>query len=986
MQNSIKTLRTFKSALRELRLRSAIFLLAGICLAGSLHGQKPKDPCAPNEYPFIGVPAPNLCGQYGSLEYNVQVGSGSGTGINNSSQLGTSYSGYIWIKGTFYIDNNFSFVNSIVKLDPGSTILVLPPFSSTISKSFTIDNSKLFACAQMWNGIVLSNNTTIFTKNGTVIEDAIEAIKADNIQFSTLVIENTTFNRDGIGILLMQSPTLPKAATITRFRSNRFTCTSPLNGTADQITFAGVKTVNVPFTVSASVEAFNNRFEGIQNGIVAEGGNTTISGRFFRFFEIRKDGIFMNNGSLILTGSQFRNCEEKGVNVNLAQRVDIRGCSFTMNTNAPASSLPNYRTGVYIGGFALNSYAGMDITVNADLLGNSTPVRGVHLKGGNVGAGTHISVWQSDFSIGSESDVVCVFLDGAFPITSETHIYNNNFNVTSQLSGSIAIRSEGEKNNLNIYENNFGNYQNIGLMTGIYLNSSAGAENYIADNNFENFGTGGVLLSMGNFQNSTICSNEAGSINASTGFSFFGTNTGTDFLNNEIIATGIGVVISDNSFIEPQPHKGNTWNPLIETFGPFTVTWRALYHALCQTAGFAALNKFTVHTDQSIWIPDPVNQYSFFSEFHPESIVPDVNDEFFAVDPMGTPSTGCSVQLNGPGEGELYRAIADGLLPAPAGNPSMGWIANSFLYKKLKDNPSIVGNYASYATFLGTHANTNVGRFYEVGKKIELANTASSALSQQSSDIMDDIEDLLAAIETTDGQLEAATNAGTLASLSQAKSDQQDQLRGLQAGFDAVYASYETQKATKLQEALTLIQQITPNGQLESNERTVTEIYLLSVLNQSGTLTEAQVNQLRTIGEQCPEVGGLAVVAALTLLPDCKKAEMNICEPAALNLVAPTPHQSGGEKLLRTPQKGPGSAWVYPNPANSVLFINLPKHTASAQLSIADMSGKTVFMQELEGNSQEVELGPDILPGIYMVTILSDTGERHTEKLVIQSN
>ncbi len=966
----------------------AAFFLSGICLVQSLHGQKPTDPCAPNEYPFIGVPAPNLCGQYGSLEYNVQVG--IGTPITHSSQLGTSYSGNIWVVGDFRIDNSFTFVNSIVKINPGVTILMLPPPSAMVSRIFTIDNSKLFACDQMWNGIVLSNNNTIFTKSGTVIEDAVAAIKADNIQFSTLMIENTAFNRDGIGILLMQSPTLPKAATIARFRSNKFTCTSPLNGTTDQITFAGVKTVNIPFTVSASVEAFNNRFEGIQNGIIAEGGNTTISGSFFRFFEIRKDGIFMNEGSLILTGSQFRNCEEKGVNVNLGHRVDIRGCTFTLNTDIPAISYPNSRTGVYIGGFALNAYAGMNITVSADLSGTTTPIRGIHLKGGNVGAGTHISVSRSNFSIaagGSDG----IFLDGTFPASSETHIYNNDFFCTGYGSSSTSgIRGEGNISNLNIYVNYFGtvlpNVLPITGIRGIRLSYSNGVNNYIGDNVSDIYS--GRQIFLNGFQNTTVWSNTTSSVGNGGAFEFWGTNTGTDFLNNKAYATGVALDIFSGSLIGPQVHKGNEWLNLIAPCPPpnsnFLCTYTAAIHAQCQTASLADYNHFIVHTDQTVWNPN-TNSYDFFSEFYPQIIIPDVNNEFFDKQ-TGSPSTGCSVKLNDPNEGELERTIADGLLSVPNSNPSMDWIAKSYLYKKLKENPALVGNYSSYTTFLNTHVNTNIGRFYEVSKKIDEANIASTALSQQSRDIIDDTKDLLDAIATTDGQLDAATDAGTLASLSQTKSDQLEQLRGLQVDYDAVYASYKSQKATKLQEALTLLQQITASGVLESNEKAVTEIYLQSMLNQGGGLTEAQVSLLTSIGEQCPETGGLAVGAALTLLKDCQKSEMDICGPVLVDDVYPSSTQSGGEKSLKVPMKGRSSAWLYPNPVNSLLNVNLPNHTTTARMSIADMSGKTVFSQKLEGNDQVVELGRGLAPGIYMVTILTDTGERHTEKLVIQSN
>jgi hypothetical protein len=688
----------------------------------------------------------------------------------------------------------------------------------------------------------------------------------------------------------------------------------------------------------------------------------------------------MNEGSLILTASQFRNCEEKGVNVNLGHRVDLRQCSFSWDTSIPATvGFLNYRAGVYLGGFALNANVDIDINVNADLTGTTTFIRGVSLKGGNVGAGTSISIFQSNFSIRSFVGFG-IYMEGMFPETSETNIYNNDFFCSSPEITAHGIFSEGgDISNLYIYGNRFGSIPVNDYANGITLLYSSGIENNVADNS-EEYGPDS-FCNLTTFQNTTVCQNVITSTGVGVAFNFGGTNTGTDFVNNIINGFNVGVDIGQNSLMGPQPHKGNEWHPIIFQFPLGTFTYRSSVNARCQTASLVDVNKFTVHTNQSIWNSN-TNTYDFFSEFHPETIIPDVNDEFFGIQ-AGTPSTGCSVQMNGPGEEELERMIADGLLQAPAANPSMEYIAKAYLYKKLKGNPSLVGNYAPYATFLSTNANTNVGRFYEVGRKIELAHTVNSSLDQQSMDIMDDIEDLLALIGTTDAQLEEATLDNTISSLAATKSDQLDQLRELQADYDAVFASYKALGIAKLQEALALVQQITPVGQLEGNEKVVTEIYLLSVLNQGGSLTEAQVTQLKDIGEQCPEIGGTAVLTALRLLPDCMEGDMDICKPTYESHNASISSRSDGVMLLESRNAG---ARVYPNPASTSLFVNLPKHVTAAQLSIADMNGKILLKQHLSSYGQQVELVGHFAPGFYLVTIQMDSGERHTEKLVIQSN
>ncbi len=979
MKSFFKNFRTAANRIGKPNLIATMFLLAGMCLALPAIGQTETDPCAPSEYPFIGAPEATLCDQHGNLICNVEVG--STTLITHSSQLGTTYTGNVCVKGTFYIDNNFKFINCVVKIDPGSTIIVLPPHSPIVSRIFTIDNSKLFACSGMWNGIQLSNNTAISTKNNTVIEDAIAAIKADNIQFSVLLIEKTTFNRNQIGILLVQDPSLPKAATIAIFNRNKFLCTSPLNGTTDQITFAGIKTAGVPFTLNPSTEAYHNLFQGLQYGIVPEGTNTTISGRFFRFRNLRRDGIKMDEGSLNLRQSFWHNCEEKGVNIALAHMVDIReSCLMTINTDIPAIAYPNYRTGVYIGAFGLNSNVNLNFGLQADLQGTTTPVNGIHLKGGNVGAGTRISIYQSGFSIfafGSSG----VFLDGAFPAGCETHIFANRFNCSAPNNGiTNGLRSEGEKNNLNIYSNTFDNFSGKGSTYGIYLEFSTGTDNYIGDNVFD-FAPG-ELLWLNNFQNATICSNQASSLDYSRGFEFWGTNTGTDFLNNKVYATGVAVDIFTNSLIGPQSHKGNEWHPVIVSAPPFTITFRAAFHARCQTADWAGFSKFTVHTNQSIW-NDNSNTYDFFSKYHPENIQPDLMDEFFGTQP-GTPSSGCSIQLNEPGGGELDKTIADGLLQVPAANPSMGWIARSYLYKKLKENPELVDTHAAYSTFISSNAGTNIGQFYEVNKKIADAFTASEVLDQQSREILDDMDGVLANLTLTDSLLENSQDENEIITLSATKSDYLEQLRTLQGQYNSVYTSYNTQVASLLQEASALNQQITPTDQLESNEKAVTGIWLQYVLNQGSSLTESQVAELKGIGQQCPETGGLAVNHALNLLPECEKDGLSICVPEPVDDLEPLSSYAPDGQGLTAPPASSGTAWLYPNPSSSTFYVKLPEGE-SGEVWVSDLTGKTILARQMLEPGVRIEVDESLVPGVYWVRIRTDKGTFRTDKLIIQS-
>jgi len=972
------------------KLLTTILLLAGICTAQTTLCQTNNNACDEQDYPFlsseIGL---NLCAEYGNIPCQIEVG--IGTPITQSSQLGSSFTGLICIKGHFWIDNDFSFNHSIVQITPGVTILVLPPPVGMPDRVFTINDSKLYACGNLWNGIALSNHTVIHTQNGTRIEDARAAIKADNIQHCTLLIENTTFNKNDIGIYLLQSASLPKTATIAKFSGNKFYCAVPLNGTVDQISLAGIKTENVPFTINPPLIANHNIFQGLQYGILAEGTNTIISGRYFEFYDMRRDGIFMNEGSLTLKQSTFQNCEENGVNINLAHLVDIRqNCNFTVNTDIPAIAYPEFRAGVSIHGFALNSNVALNLTFAANLEGTTTPVKGIHLIGGNVGAGTRIFIFQSRFSIRATASNG-IFLDGDFPTSSQTHIFNNNRFATGNpdnTGSSAGILTVGNKNNLNIYGNYFtGNgYWNF----AIYADASTGTGNYIADNRIE--GTGYIVSSgeyfskgffVNNFQNTIFCSN-TNFFGSNYAFEFWGANTGTIFTENKVHATAVALDIFTNSVMGPQAHQGNEWYPVVVQGPIFTTTYRAAFHARCQTPDWAGFSKFTVHTNQSVWNDTPPPHYDFFSPFYPENIDPaDPIFDFFEMQ-NGTPSSGCSTQLTEPGGGSgLDKNIADGLLPALAGNPSMAWITKGYLYKKLKENPSLVSTYPSFSLFLSNNANTNVGKFYEVDKKIGEAFSTTETINQQSEQILGAIAFLIEDLALIDSLLETTIDSSTFASLVQAKSGYLEQLISLQTSDNTLNGAHKVHQLAKMQEALALVQLITPMSPLESNQKSVNEIYLQSFLAQGGNLTQNQIAVLKAIGQQCPQTGGLAVSTALSMLPNCKKARLNTCALVPVDNVLPMSSSSGGHGF-KSPVRQRGDAWLYPNPAGSSFFVNLSEGNTGI-LTITDISGKTLHTLSLGIAGGPTEISQNLSSGVYLVRVICDSGAVFTEKLVVQS-
>lgn len=947
------------------------FLL--VCLlaliVGIVHAQTPSLCESPTTGPS-GPPGNNpLCEQPVEMAFDIKIG--AGTLYPNSSNLPLlPVNPRIEITGNFNVNTHLDWQGATIRIKPVVAINIGAGVSGPAS--LTLDNCHLYACTGLWKGILLNNGTTVKTFNGTLIEDAEGAIQAIHTQSATLDIEHTTFNRNKKGIILENTPNAINKPVFINFSDNFFHCTSTLNGTT-QTSEVGIELKDADlFFFPSGVNVFRDH----QYGIKAMGISSHIGTQKLYMQRIKKDGIYMEEGFLNLMESSFIDYNEKGINIETAKVVDIRSnTSFVVTFSTPPNPDPDlYHTGIYINKFALNSSVRIKGGFTADMVGTPNQVRGIHLKGGNVGAGTRISIYQSPFSIRANGSD-CIFLDGNFPASSETHIFGNRF-IPGSTTNSISsgIRTDGNMNNLDISGNRFTGgigFANIAIKTV----GSSGLNNYIGDNHIEQ----GLFFTKGfhalNFQNTTYCSN-TDNFGSNTTFEFWYTNTGTIFTENKVFGSFVALDIFTNSTIDPQAHMGNEFHPFFvgnSTFRP---------RIICRTPLLASSSKFTVHTNQSIW--NSINKnYDFFSPFYPdpEKIEPaDPMFDFFGSDPNGTPSSGCLAQLTELGGGQ-DKDIAEGLLPTLIDNPSMAWITKGYLYKKLMGNASLASSYPSYATFLSNNASTNIGKFYEVDKKIEEAFSTNEPINQQSKQVLNDIALLIDNLAETDSLLESTTDANTVEALIQEKLGYLNQLISLTTSYNSMNATYKTQMLAKMQEALTLSQQIIPTAQLEDNQKVVNEIYLQSLVNQGGALTESQIASLKEIGQQCPEIGGLAVTMALTLLPDCEKIGLDICTPELTDDVTPESSYKGQGSRGSVPQRG--QAWLYPNPAGSSFFVNLTEGN-SGTLTIADLSGKTVYTLTLGNPGVPTEINQPLSSGVYLVRILTNNGAVLTEKLVIQ--
>lgn len=402
---------------------TAVLVLLSIAFTSQAVAQSQELPKGEKkEYFFSGLPAPTLCEQNPNFVCTTMIG--DGTSFSRSSMLGSIITGNVCIIGDFEVNTPFRFQNATVKISLGVLITVAAsPNFYDAGGTLEIDNFKLFACVGLWKGITLGFLSSISTFNNSKIEDAKIAIFANT--YSSLSIQQTTFNQDSIGIAL-ETPfpsNYSPGPQVWTFRNNYFTCDAPLNGTTNTVSFAGIKLKN---TALYTFQTGTNHFTDLQYGIYAEGGASYIGAQGLIFQTIKRDGIYMEVGNIDLRSSTFTNCFEKGIHLLTARQVEItKGCSFYWGEVLPDGvDIFSFHDGICVERFSFASSVNVDAcTFVANLTSPHKNVRGIHLQGGHVDAGTYITIanrctW-SFVAINSSA----INISGDFPSASQITIY-----------------------------------------------------------------------------------------------------------------------------------------------------------------------------------------------------------------------------------------------------------------------------------------------------------------------------------------------------------------------------------------------------------------------------------------------------------------------------------------------------------------------------------------------------------------------------------
>lgn len=935
--------------------------------------------CDNQEYTFTSTEGITLCNQYGDFTADYTIG--EGTAITHTSLIGTSLSGNIYIKGDLIVDNGFTFYNSIVKIAPTVSIFVAPRYSPLIKYQLTLDNSKLFACDGLWNGIILDDSANIQTKNGTEIEDAETGILVRNKMSNALHITNTVFNRNRIGISLEENATSSIGHVFVRFNNNIFSCTAPLNGTINEVTRIGVNIKNVPNAFREPAYNLNNEFYLLINGLIATGDMTDITIYDFNFRNIKRAGIDFSGRKLKAFDSTFDSVVEWGIYFHDALDLELGTNDFFIRETT-LNDINRYMVQIEnpLPGNLLQIKSG-NFFQSEGILNNSMQW-GVHLSTDNMGA-IKAYIYGCTFNILNHgSDTRGIQIAGNVSSSSDFEIYNNDFTTVTNPSlidaRQVGIYTEGNIHNMKTYSNYFygGN--------GLYLEGSAdGLGNKVFSNLFEptvpDFGKADLFTS--NFKNLTVCNNN-NRYASQIPYIFHGANNTMTFeANNASVhidnpSNQLLLITGNNATIGTQKFAGNKWNfwSGLDDDGNLSFYYPILQHT-SDDLNVIELSKFFVHTEQSTIDPN-TNFPTFTSDFHPAYITPDefpLEDAFFEFIP-GQPNTGCGTQqLTAPVDIGDQR-IAVGTYGDIISSPAQVWDGERHLFQKLQIYPDYEALFTGFTSFLQAHTQSVIGKFYLLEQKIQEASTMQLFLISQIETAKNDIEELdkvISSYVSINNYSEDTLNVLLI-----------ERYNLVETIIDAL-TQFAEDRVTILGEAEITLQTISPSESYQTHRKAVFSTFIQSQLYQNGLYDSLQVQALKDIACLCPEVGGMAVYIARGMLTECNlediQQEIIACGPETIN--GPDPLGRNGNRSLLVAYDFKGRTFnFYPNPSQGSFQIsNLQGSPGTVQVFAP--TGQLIESYWLAEGMSFWEV--DLPSGVYFLRISFDNGEIYSEKLII---
>jgi len=901
-----------------------------------------------------------LCAQYGNESY-FQLYPTSNT-VYNTSQLGSGTHGpvtfaYVCINGDLIVDNDYIFENCIIKMKPGSKIIV------TTGGSLTIKNTKLFCCEKMWQGIQTQYFSSVDVNGNSTIEDAECALKLST--WSGLNISNSLLNRNfiGIGVNFPLSSNLYLGGAFLSVDGVEFNCTKPLNagyiGQNPQPT--SISAAGILFHTAYQTDFVQNNvctFKNLLNGIVSIGGYIGVQNCKFdnmvRFgasalnnsFPILPNipnitggnGIYSTDGLLVQKGfgkngqASFNDCQNYAI--------------FCSNTSAYIND--NKITNLHYEGIRvenINTFWKYSRIFNNSLSGTKSTCSAMIVLN-NVGSiSANHTIKDNDITINSNNNQ----LEQGFGIVIAGSLMNN-INVLAEHNtincdaarSAIEFTIDLENSTNNIFEI-FNNpiMTTVSTLYGIYNNTKNNSSNIISissNNLLGSLAFAGKGIWIDNSKNVDICSNIIDRYHFNI---HYGSSNNCRLYRNDIKSaeSGTGLWFNPNSLSSTNSHLGNTWLSTAASYGSL-----ATYNAAAKFTGNSAINhRFDVNTNPA-------------TGGNPFFLPPSINVPNWFLVQNGNVTIECQRQLNGFIGAEWEELLAKGILNSSNTSKYDLFIGNQYLYAALRLNPTYLNSNSYLQTYYNNTINTDIGKLQNVN---EALLNALTSVTINASTISNNLDAIIATMFTHLGN-----NANDIAIIN-------DILNRINTN-ESLLNNRRNSVNSNLSAVIPTINNITSSDQYVQNAKS-TNLALIDYVQNNGVLTTNNATSVLNIANQNIEDGGSYVILAKLLLSDCERKK-------AFQLLT-IENRSSNREVSNVEGIN-----LFPNPASDEITIQFNQNSSNSSYQYYILNNVGSLVRSGELNDRNTISIQNLQSGMYWVQIKDNSTSQICNKKFVKIN
>jgi hypothetical protein len=915
----------------------------------------------------------------GSSEVELQ--SGQITDLIDNPSITSFQNKCIKINGKVVINKDFAFVTCRVLMEPGAEIEV------KTGKTFSASYSHFLGCTNMWKSITVLSGAKVNLHFDT-IQDAEFGLHA--FGGSTIKLQFNRFYLNYVGVFADGGSINQIAPMLgNRFYTNGSflpTYTGQTNSPG-AYGYCGVLVKNAVFSVGALTSSAPNYFYDLYNGIIGINSDLTatkanihdlitIRSRLQparKFSNADGDGIFTNNSTLTALSNT--------ISVTNGAITDYQGKSLIAYDN----NISNTVSGIYCAFPKIECYMDKNQITNYYLygIGVSAPQSKIALMI------TRTDTFSSSTSSSLSGGSTAIYLENV--VASNLAQVQGNKMILDPYANGIILKN---CQNIGLQENS-GTYNGITTRNGIGLYTSFSNVVYgnrIADTVSTPRTQGNAFFFNDSRANKVCCNYSSGT---RSGFHFVNTSTMRHLLRtNQINHHRIGLECDTSTNIDFQFNAGNRWtgnytNYSSAHFGSQTDIFNSRFHvANCTT---------------QVWPKDPI-----FPTQNCNPIGP-LNNDWFRKDGDGltascsTDTSACRKPFStitrktrgkggGGGEGlfdDGSRNVTDTLIATRSMTVDNSfeartvWEMSYDLLYRLKTHPAICEEDSIMNSYVLYNDTTNLGKFVQEDLDLDTLLTLSDSVLTLLQLRLYMIDSARMEIEIIDSiLLSGSVSEEDSIDLVSQRMDWSIMTSNANLQIDTILSDYEEERGSALEQLETDLSDISPSSIIESNRKTVFNIYLNSAIRGQDTLTTAQFEDISPIAGSCSRSGGRSVILArqLYLLNEYFDFdEDSICEasepePVVLN--------TGANSLLKEQLS------VYPNPSNGNFVVEVKQGTfpSKSQLYIYDLKGREVFHKSIDRECKKIEITKvdlGVVEGIFICKLISAGDLLYSPKIIL---